>query len=75
MPASVPRTGIHSVRVLDVAIIDVIGTAVIAAMISRKKFIEVFAILLVLSIFIHTILGIKTRTNAIFFNKVTINSD
>lgn len=58
-----PRVGIHSVRVFDVAIVDLVFTALLAIVISRKKFIIVFTILILLSIVVHTIMGIKTQTN------------
>ena len=61
--ASIPRVGIHSIRLCDVAIMDVLFTAVAAVIISKKHFISTFIILILLSIIIHTILGIKTRTN------------
>lgn len=61
---SEPRQGIHSIRVFDVAIVDVILTLVAAYIISPKYFIGVFIVLVILSIIIHTKLGIVTRTNA-----------
>lgn len=65
---SVPREGIHAYRIFDIAIIDVILTIIAAVAISRKHFIVVFIILVVLSIIIHTILKIKTRTNTWLMN-------
>jgi len=62
-----PGQGIHSVRIFDVAIVDVILTILVSLMISTDKFITVFAIFIILSIIIHTILRIKTRTNAWLF--------
>lgn len=59
-----PRVGIHSIRVFDIAIVDVIFTILAALLISRKHFLAVFIVLIFLSIFFHTIFGIKTKTNA-----------
>lgn len=65
---SAPREGIHSIRIFDIAIIDVIFTILGALIISRKHFIIVFIMLIVLSIIIHTIMGIKTKTNSWAFS-------
>lgn len=61
---SEPRKGIHSIRVFDVAIIDVLFTVIAAYVISKDHFLIVFIILIILSIIIHTVLGIKTKTNS-----------
>ena len=65
--ANGPREGIHSIRVFDVAIIDVIFTGIAAYIISKKNIISVFIILVLLSVVIHSLLGIKTRTNEFLF--------
>lgn len=67
MAFSKPGTGIHALRVFDVAIIDVLFTAIAAFAISRKHFLAVFVILIILSVIVHSLLGIKTRTNAFLF--------
>lgn len=66
---STPGEGIHSLRVFDVAIIDVLLTILAAIAISKRHFAVVFTILIILSILVHTLLGIKTRTNAWLFSK------
>lgn len=63
MAFSTPREGIHAFRVFDIAIIDVILTILVAFAISRQHFIAVFIILVVISVIVHTVLGIKTQTN------------
>lgn len=60
---SQPRQGIHSLRVFDIAIVDVILTVVAAYFISKKHFTVTFIVLILLSIIFHTLLGIKTKTN------------
>jgi hypothetical protein len=69
MALSEPRTGIHAIRVCDIAIIDVIFTLIAAVVLSRKNVIPVFIILILLSIIVHTVLGIKTKTNAFLFEE------
>jgi hypothetical protein len=64
---SEPRSGIHSIRIFDIAIIDVILTLIAAFILSRKHIFAVFILLVLMSIIIHTILGIKTRTNHFMF--------
>lgn len=58
-----PGEGIHSIRLFDIAIIDVILTGLAAYAISRQHFLIVFMILIILSIIVHTLLGIRTKTN------------
>ena len=61
--ASIPRRGIHSYRVLDVAVVDVAFTVLAAYIISRKHFIGVFILLIFISIILHTAKNIETKTN------------
>jgi hypothetical protein len=63
MNISEPRQGIHSYRIFDVAIVDVALTVLFTFMITKKNRMLVFIILILLSIIIHTMLGIKTKTN------------
>lgn len=68
MDFSTPRTGIHSYRILDVAIVDLlltIGLGYGIAYYTGYRFLIVFIILMILSILVHTALGIKTRTNSL----------
>ncbi len=59
-----PRQGIHSIRLFDVAVIDTLLTILAAFLISKKHFISVLIILILLSIVIHTALNIRTKTNS-----------
>jgi hypothetical protein len=61
---STPGVGIHSYRMFGVAIVDVILTAIAAIIISRDHAGIVFIILVFLSIPIHTMLKIRTKTNS-----------
>ena len=62
-----PRTGIHNIRIFDIAIVDVLITLLASYAISyytSYKMLSVFIVLIILSILIHTMLDIKTKTNA-----------
>jgi hypothetical protein len=65
---SEPREGIHSLRILDIAIVDVFLTVIVALFISKKYFLSIFIALILLSIVMHTLLGIKTKTNSWLFS-------
>jgi hypothetical protein len=59
-----PGEGFHSVRFLGYALYDVIGTIVIAIIISyftKYKFIWVLLILFVVAEFLHWYFGVKTK--------------
>jgi hypothetical protein len=58
-----PRKGIHSYRLFDIAVIDVLLTALAAYIISKKHFITVFVILILISIIVHSLMNIETKTN------------
>jgi len=61
-----PRTGIHNIRIFDIAIVDVLITLLASYIMSRYSSynpITIFIILIILSIPIHTMLNIKTKTN------------
>ena len=60
-----PRTGIHKYRFFDVAIIDVIGTIIMACIITYITEIPLLmttGFLLKLGLFLHIIFGVKTNT-------------
>ncbi len=65
---SIPRKGIHSLRIFDIAIVDLLLTFIFAIIISKKNFIAVFIILMLLSIVIHTLFNIRTKTNSWLVN-------
>ena len=67
MAFAVPRTGIHNIRIFDIAIVDVLITLLASYAISyytSYKVVSVFIALIIISILIHTMLDIKTKTNA-----------
>lgn len=68
---STPRQGIHALRLFDIAIVDVLFTILAAVLISRKHFVVAFFMLMVLSVTVHTLLGIETKTNGWWLSKKT----
>lgn len=63
--------GVHSIRIINIAIVDVILTLVLAYIIQMKlpqyKLYNIFIILIILSIFIHKLFCVKTTlTNLVF---------
>lgn len=67
-----PGTGIHSIRLFDVAIIDVIMTlifAIIFAKITKLNIVMVIIILFLLSIVMHRIFCVRTTVDKMLFSK------
>lgn len=65
-----PRTGAHAHRVLDIAIVDLLLTHIVAliiAIIFKQNFFVVSACLLGLSIIMHRIFGVRTKVDTILF--------
>ncbi len=61
-----PRTGIHSIRFLDLAIVDVALTAVAASLFTRyyateTSFLTSFVGWMLLSLVVHLLVGVDTR--------------
>lgn len=58
--------GAHSYRVFGIAAVDLVLTILVAVLISwytRKNVVVVFAILMILAIFLHWLFCVKTRIN------------
>lgn len=65
-----PRTGAHAKRVLDIAIVDVVLTLILALIISlvfKQNFALVSACLFGLSIIMHRLFGVRTKVDTILF--------
>lgn len=65
-----PRTGIHAIRIFDIAIADVLIVAICAYLLARwknwnlwKTLIAVFAF----GIFIHWLFCVQTKVNMMFY--------
>jgi hypothetical protein len=59
--------GIHSYRVFNIAIVDVIGTIIIAFLISRKHFIKILILLFILGIILHRLFCVRTTVDKLLF--------
>jgi hypothetical protein len=65
-----PNTGVHKYRILDIAIVDVLSTILLAYIISEyfnKDFCEVTIALFLLGIIIHRIYCVRTTVDKILF--------
>jgi len=67
-----PGTGIHSIRLFDLAVMDILFTVILAYVIS-KKFKKDFKLTLiacfVAGIVLHRIFGVKTTIDGVLFGK------
>jgi hypothetical protein len=59
--------GIHSYRLFNVAIVDVIGTIIIALLISRKHFLKILILLFILGIILHRLFCVRTTIDKLLF--------
>jgi len=67
-----PNTGVHSYRILNIAIVDVIATlllAIIISFISKQNVLLIFCILIIISLFIHKLFCVDTTLTKLVFNK------
>lgn len=67
-----PREGVHSYRVLDIAVVDVLGTVLLAYLISEYYKVDIwcsFFLLLLSSVIIHKIFCVNTTLTQIVFSK------
>ena len=72
--AGEPGKGIHSYRIMDVAILDVIGTIIIAFIISYfsgYSFPLVLGVLFFSGIFLHRLFCVRTTIDKLLFTNVT----
>lgn len=60
------RQGVHAYRVLDVAVVDVLLTAVVALFVSRRRFMQVFLGLVLLSVPVHWLFCVDTTLTRLF---------
>jgi len=67
-----PGTGLHSIRLFNIAIVDVIATILAAWMIAyytRYRFVWVLGALFVLGIFFHWVFCVDTTINKLLFGR------
>jgi hypothetical protein len=67
-----PGLGIHSYRIFDIAIIDLLFTIIVAYYISnnRSEFYSNFILIFILGIFLHRIFCVNTTINKYIFGVV-----
>lgn len=66
----IPRQGIHKYRFMDIAIIDVVATILLALVLSKIFKINILLIfigLIILSIFIHKLFCVETTLTKMFY--------
>jgi hypothetical protein len=71
-----PNEGLHSYRLIDLAIVDVIATVVVAYLISiygNFKFFNVLVVLFLLGITMHYLFCVDTTINIFLFGPHNIN--
>lgn len=69
----IPNEGVHSYRLFDVAIVDVIMTIVASGFISfvfKFNFIIILILLFVLGIILHRLFCVNTTINKLIFGKI-----
>ena len=68
-----PNTGFHSIRLLDVAILDVIGTLLIAwatsALFNAPLWLTIF-LWFAIAVFMHRIFCVNTTINKIIYGEI-----
>ena len=65
-----PKEGVHSYRILNIAMVDFIGTLIIALLISilfKKSFLWVSLILFILGIILHRLFCVRTTIDKLLF--------
>ena len=58
-----PNTGIHSIRIFNIAVVDLLLTIFLAILISnitKSDFIFIFIIVMIISILVHKLFCVKT---------------
>ena len=66
-----PKTGAHSLRIFDIAIIDVVLTILLAYILSiftKYKFITLLVILFLLGILLHRMFCVRTTIDKLLFS-------
>jgi hypothetical protein len=65
-----PNKGVHSHRIFDLAIVDILGTIVVAYGISQyfnKDFKEILLVLFLLGIILHRLFCVRTTVDKFLF--------
>jgi hypothetical protein len=59
--------GVHSYRLFNVAVVDVIATIILALLISRKHFIKILILLFILGIISHRLFCVRSTVDKLLF--------
>ncbi len=65
-----PRKGVHKYRIADIAIVDVVGTIVVAWLIShfmQYNFWKTLTVLFLLGIILHRLFNVRTKIDTKLF--------
>jgi hypothetical protein len=68
-----PGEGVHSYRIFNIAIVDVIATVIVAYVIARVynyNFYKVLFVLFILGIILHRLFNVRTTIDRILFPNV-----
>ena len=66
-----PKEGVHSYRIFDLAIVDVLATILVAYLISyyfKTPFIKTLIILFIIGIIMHNIFCVRTTIDKLLFD-------
>lgn len=69
-----PRTGIHSLRFLDVAVWDVVMTIIVSVGVSllfNIRVVYTMAFVFLLGIFLHRLFCVQTKIDTLLFKNIT----
>jgi hypothetical protein len=67
-----PNKGVHSYRIFNIAVVDVLLTIIVAAILSffsKKNFFLVLLLLFILGIIMHYLFCVKTTVHMFIFGK------
>jgi hypothetical protein len=64
------KTGVHQYRIFNIAVVDVLGTILIAFLISRQHFWYVLIALFILGIILHRLFCVRTTIDKLLFPSI-----
>lgn len=66
-----PRKGAHALRIFDIAIVDLVLTVIVAWLVAYMmnwRFLLVLVCLLIASIVMHRLFGVRTKIDTLLFS-------
>ncbi len=70
-----PGTGVHSIRIFNIAVIDLFMTVIIAWYLARRfkmKFLIVFFVLMMVAVFLHRLFCVNTTVDKWLFGPLKV---